>query len=71
MIETGIETFNSNFNGIIEFFKKKIISKFSELGSLFRDWNRDFENANPFFETGIETFKMSIPFSRLGFRLKK
>ena len=31
--------------------------------------DRDFHNHNPFFETGIETLKKPIPFSRLGSRL--
>ena len=60
--------------GRIETFR--IMIPFSRLGSrlwkpqsLYRDWDRDFQYANPFFETGIETFKMSIPFSRLWSRL--
>ena len=44
-------------------------SRLSE--SLFRDWDGDFDNPNPFYETGIKTFKMPIPFSRLGSRLSK
>ena len=31
--------------------------------------DRDFQNHNPFFETGIKTLKTPIPFSRLGSRL--
>ena len=37
-----------------------------KIQSLFQDWDRDFQNTNPFIETGIKTFKMSISFSRLG-----
>ena len=46
-----------------------LITKLLKLWSLFRDWNQHFLNFNPFFETGIETFKMPIPFLRLGSRL--
>ena len=37
----------------------------------FQDWDRDFQNTNPIFETGIETFKIQILFSRLGIKTFK
>ena len=39
--------------------------RFNKPRSHLRDWDRDFQYVNIFFETGIETFKMSITFSRL------
>ena len=41
----------------------------SETGFWQSRQDRDFQNHNPFFETGIETLKTPIPFSRLGLRL--
>ena len=41
----------------------------SETGFWQSRQDRDFQNHNPFFETGIETLKTPIPFSRLGSRL--
>ena len=43
----------------------------SETGFWQSRQNRDFQNHNPFLETGIETLKNPIPFSRLGSRLSK
>ena len=41
----------------------------TEIWQLRQD--QDFQNPNPFFETGIKTFKTPIPFLRLGSRLSK
>ena len=41
----------------------------SETGFWQLRQDQDFLNHNPFFETGIETLKRPIPFSRLGSRL--
>ena len=41
----------------------------SETGFWQSRQDRDFQNHNPFFETGIETLKTPITFSRLGLRL--
>ena len=43
----------------------------SETGFWQSRQDRDFQNHNRFFEPGIETFRIIIPFSRLGSRLWK